>query len=116
RGSCESDENHGPKTQARPQANSKPALSLACNSERCACPSANHLRRCPIKVPEQSEQIKPPMPPTPKTSWLRRLALPLILAVVAIAAFVLAAPAFAATPSPNPSPSSGSTTHNCPNT
>lgn len=46
---------------------------------------------------------------------LRGLVLALIVAVAAIAAFIVASPAFAASPSPAPSPSSGTTTHNCPN-
>jgi hypothetical protein len=71
-------------------------------------------------VSEEGERVDLPpadsaevTPPTTARKPLRKVILALIVAVGALAALVVASPAFAA--SPAPSPSSGSTTHTCPN-
>jgi hypothetical protein len=73
-------------------------------------------------VNEQGEQGGPAReggaeaaPQTRRPKPLRKAVVALVVACAAVATFVVASPAFAASPSPAPSPSSGSTTHNCPN-
>ncbi len=58
--------------------------------------------------------MTPPTPPAGQKTF-HKVAIALVVAVGAIAAFVIASPVFAASPSPNPTPSNESTTHNCPN-